>query len=155
MEFSRKTAQSDASQQPGQAGNGPVLTERKTRNILIVDDEKLFAFLFARLLRSRGYKASFVTNAEKALTRLNNERYDLVIVDIKMDGKSGYDMIKEIRGQYGAQSPTFLVGTGVEFSLSNQEMEELKIYKIIKKPFPRPSRLFKEIEAAIQSHTTA
>ena len=120
--------------------------------ILIVDDEKLFAFLLARLLRNRGYSASFVSNAEKALERIDKESYDVVIVDIKMDGKSGYEMIKEIKAKYGAKSPTFLVGTGTQFVLSDEEMRELKIYKIIEKPFPRPSRLFKEIESAIKSH---
>lgn len=123
-------------------------------NILIVDDEKLFAFLLARLLRSRGYKASFVVNAEKALSRLDQEKFDLLIVDIRMDGKSGYEMMKEIREKFGPKSPTFLVGTGTEFRLSLEEMKELKIYKILEKPLPRPSKLFKEIEAAIQSHTT-
>jgi len=127
--------------------------ERRSKNILIVDDEKLFAFLLARLLRSRGYKASFVVNAEKALSRLENEVFDLLIVDIRMDGKSGYEMMREIRTRYGPKSPTFLVGTGTQFNLSPEEMKELKIYKILEKPLPRPSRLFREIEAAIKSHT--
>ncbi len=121
--------------------------------ILIVDDEKLFAFLLARLLRTRGYSASFVSNAEKALERIAQDRYDLVIVDIKMDGKSGYEMMKEVKAKYGAESPTFLVGTGTQFAVSAEEMNELKIYKIIEKPFPRPSKLFREIAAAIKSHT--
>ena len=128
-------------------------TSAKLGKILIVDDEKLFAFLLARLLRNRGYSAAFVSNAEKAIERIDKDRYDLVIVDIKMDGKSGYEMMKEIKIKHGAQSPTFLVGTGTQFILSQEEMVELRIYKILEKPFPRPSRLFKEIEAAIQSHT--
>lgn len=125
----------------------------KLGKILIVDDEKLFAFLLARLLRNRGYSASFVPNAEKALERVARDRYDLVIVDIKMDGKSGYEMMKEIKANQGADSPTFLVGTGTQFVLSAEEMSELKIYKILEKPFPRPSRLFREIQSAIKSHT--
>ncbi len=133
-------------------GSARIAGERLGK-ILIVDDEKLFAFLLARLLRNRGYSASFVSNAERALERIAQDRYDLVIVDIKMDGKSGYEMMKEIRAAQGAQSPTFLVGTGIQFVLSAEEMSELKIYKIIEKPFPRPSRLFREIEAAIRSHT--
>lgn len=133
--------------------DGDKISAEKLGKILIVDDEKLFAFLLARLLRNRGYSASFVSNAEKALERIDQEQYDLVIVDIKMDGKSGYEMMKEVKAKHGAQSPTFLVGTGTEFVLSAEEMSELKIYKIIEKPFPRPSRLFKEIESAIQSHT--
>ncbi|MCK4994230.1 MAG: response regulator [Candidatus Omnitrophica bacterium] len=134
-----------------EAGTEKVSGE-KLGKILIVDDEKLFAFLLARLLRNRGYSASFVSNAEKALERIASDSYDLVIVDIKMDGKSGYEMMKEIKVIYGNDSPTFLVGTGTQFVLSTQEMSDLKIYKIIEKPFPRPSRLFKEIEAAIQNH---
>ena len=127
------------------------ISGKKHGKILIVDDEKLFAFLLARLLRNRGYIASFVSNAEKALERVAQDKYDLIIVDIKMNGKSGYEMMKEIKAKHGAESPTFLVGTGTQFVLSAQEMSELKIYKIIEKPFPRPSRLFREIEAAMQS----
>ncbi|MCG2711564.1 MAG: response regulator [Candidatus Omnitrophica bacterium] len=136
----------------GEAGSEEKSGERLGK-ILIVDDEKLFAFLLARVLRNRGYSASFVSNAEKALERIDQDSYDLVIVDIKMDGKSGYEMMKEVKAKHGVKSPTFLVGTGTQFILSAQEMSELKIYKIIEKPFPRPSKLFKEIEAAIQSHT--
>lgn len=128
------------------------LESEKLGKILIVDDEKLFAFLLARLLRTRGYSAAFVSNAEKAIERIDQSRYDLVIVDIKMDGKSGYEMMKEVKEKHREKSPTFLVGTGTQFILSAQEMTELKIYKIIEKPFPRPSRLFKEIESAMQSH---
>jgi CheY-like chemotaxis protein len=121
----------------------------KNKKILIVDDERMFAFLLARLLRSRGYGASFVYSAEKALDRISNERYDLVIADIRMDGMSGYEMIKYLRNQYGANCPRFLVGTGTQFTLDQEEMKALNIYKILEKPFPRPSRLFREIEEAI------
>ncbi|MFH1063242.1 MAG: response regulator [Candidatus Omnitrophota bacterium] len=125
--------------------------ELKNKKILIVDDEKMFAFLLARLLRSRGYGAFFVYSAQKALERINSEKYDLVITDIRMDGLSGFDLIKIVVEQYGANSPKFLVGTGTQFTLSDAEMKQFNIYKILEKPFPRPSRLFKEIEDAINA----
>ena len=134
---------------PKKTENEEILLAKK--KILIVDDERMFAFLLARLLRSRGYGANFVYSAEKALDRINKETYDLVIADIKMDGMSGYDMIKVVIEKFGDKSPTFLVGTGTQFTLHEDEMKSLKIYKILEKPFPRPSKLFKEIEEAINS----
>lgn len=123
----------------------------KNKKILIVDDEKMFAFLLARLLRSRGYSAFFVYSAEKALERIKSEKYDLVITDIRMDGLSGFDLIKIVIDRQGKNSPKFLIGTGTEFTLTNEEMRSFNVYKILEKPFPRPSRLFKEIEDAINA----
>jgi CheY-like chemotaxis protein len=123
--------------------------DAEKKKILIVDDEKMFAFLLARLLRSRGYSAFFVYSAEKALDRINSEKYDLVITDIRMDGFSGFDMIKMVVAKQGSNSPKFMVGTGTQFTLTEQQMKELNVCKILEKPFPRPSRLFKEIEDAI------
>ncbi|MBU1086671.1 MAG: response regulator [Candidatus Omnitrophica bacterium] len=125
--------------------------DAQKKKILIVDDERMFAFLLARLLRSRGYGAFFVYSAEKALERINSEKYDLVITDIRMDGLSGFDMIKLVIEQQGSNSPRFLVGTGTQFTLNENEMKNFNIYKILEKPFPRPSRLFKEIEEAINA----
>ena len=128
------------------------MSKEKNKKILIVDDEKMFAFLLARLLRSGGYGASFVYSAEKALDRISSEKYDLVIADIRMDGMTGYEMIKFIIDKYGIDdSPKFLVGTGTQFTLQSEEMRALNIYKILEKPFPRPSRLFMEIESAINA----
>ncbi|MBU1044762.1 MAG: response regulator [Candidatus Omnitrophica bacterium] len=125
--------------------------EPKNKKILIVDDEKMFAFLLARLLRSRGYGAFFVYSAQKALDRINSEKYDLVITDIRMDGMSGFELIKTVSESQGANCPRFLVGTGTQFTLSDEQMKAFNVHKILEKPFPRPSRLFKEIEEAINS----
>jgi CheY-like chemotaxis protein len=133
------------------AKSKPDDVELKNKKILIVDDEKMFAFLLTRLLRSRGYSAFFVYSAEKALDRINSEKYDLVITDIRMDGFSGFDLIKMVVAQQGANSPRFMVGTGTQFNLTEKEMKEFNVCKILEKPFPRPSRLFKEIEDAINT----
>ncbi len=121
------------------------------KKILIVDDEKMFAFLLARLLRSRGYGAFFVYSARKALDRINCEKYDLVITDIRMDGMSGFELIKVVSETHGENCPRFLIGTGTQFTLSDEQMKTFNVHKILEKPFPRPSRLFKEIEDAINS----
>jgi len=125
--------------------------DRQKKKILIVDNEKMFAFLLARILRSRGYSAFFVYSARKALDRINSEKYDLVITDIRMDGMSGYELIKVVSETHGKNCPRFLVGTGTQFNLSNEQMKSYNVHKIMEKPFPRPSRLFKEIEEAINS----
>jgi len=126
-----------------------IVSEKKTEKILVVDDEKMSAFLLGRLLRMKGYKTQVAYNAFDALDKIEKEEYALVIADIKMPGKSGLEMIREVQEKYGQHSPKFLVVTGIAFDITKDEMRRLKILQILEKPFPRLRVLYKLVENAI------
>lgn len=123
---------------------------KETKKILIVEDERMLTSLLERLLKIKGYKTSVAYNAFEAIDKINNFRYDLVIADINLPGKSGIELIKAVKEKYGSYGPRFLVITGTDFRLSEKEMQDLMIYKILPKPYPEPEILFKNIERAIQ-----
>ena len=67
--------------------------------IMVVDDEPHICQALDRLLSQAEHKVETVTSAQMALQRLNNEKYDLILLDIKMPGMDGiefYNHIKEI-----------------------------------------------------------
>ncbi|MGQ2965523.1 CheR family methyltransferase, partial [Methylophilus sp.] len=67
------------------------------RNILIVDDDKLFLLVFGDLLAA--YKANYVLvdSGKKAVQEIHKNKFDLVISDIAMPEMDGYQLLGEIK----------------------------------------------------------
>ncbi|OGL47147.1 MAG: hypothetical protein A2161_14120 [Candidatus Schekmanbacteria bacterium RBG_13_48_7] len=65
--------------------------------ILCVDDEKGVTDVVKYHLTKAGYQVDVAHNAEDALVLCNEKEYSLILLDIKMPGKSGLDILKEIR----------------------------------------------------------
>lgn len=65
--------------------------------ILIVDDEPAIAALISRVLTAVGYTCQAVTSSEKAADLIEQNRYDLVLLDVMMPKIDGYDLLEYIR----------------------------------------------------------
>ena len=65
--------------------------------ILIVDDEPAIAALISRVLTAAGYTCQAVTSSEKAADLIEQNRYDLVLLDVMMPKIDGYDLLDYIR----------------------------------------------------------
>ena len=72
----------------------------KTSNnfhVLIVDDEKFNIELAAIYLKEEGYKLSFALNARGAIENVLKKNVDLVLLDINMPGKDGFEVCKILK----------------------------------------------------------
>ena len=65
--------------------------------ILIVDDEAAIAMLVRRILTEAGYRCQAVTDSRAAANLLEKNRYDLVLLDVMMPRKNGYEVCQAIR----------------------------------------------------------
>ena len=65
--------------------------------ILVVDDEKLIRDVIKEYLVLEGYEVSEAEDGEKALEQACNNEFDLIIMDIMMPNKDGYQACKEIK----------------------------------------------------------
>jgi putative two-component system response regulator len=68
--------------------------------ILLVDDEAMIRQLLSQKLSPQGYRCEQAANAEQALEKLEKDSIELVILDIKMPGKSGVELLSEIKAKY-------------------------------------------------------
>ncbi len=68
--------------------------------ILIVDDEEHVRLLYSEELKADGYEVITAENGYKLLERIEEEKPDLVILDIKMVGCSGLDVLQDIRNDF-------------------------------------------------------
>ncbi len=65
--------------------------------ILIVDDELIIRESLAGWLERDGYYTEKTESGEKALEIVSHTRFDILLVDIKMEGMSGLDVLKQIK----------------------------------------------------------
>ena len=66
------------------------------QTILIVDDDKSIRYSLKRMMEGK-YSILTAQNGEEALERVKESSPDLIIMDIKMPGRSGIDVLKEIK----------------------------------------------------------
>src|SRR5215813_6791312 len=65
--------------------------------ILVVDDKLDTLLLLRELLSSRDYEVITATDAEEAEDKVHSEKPDLVLLDVVMPGKSGYELCRELK----------------------------------------------------------
>lgn len=68
--------------------------------VLIVDDEKHIRVLYAEELEEEGYEVVVAADGKDILERLERERPDCVVLDIKMVDCNGLDVLQEIRNRF-------------------------------------------------------
>ena len=73
------------------------MTSESAARILIVDDEEQVRGSTVRLLQRLGYHAAGVEDGEAALRHVRTHTTDLVITDMQMPGKSGLELLLELR----------------------------------------------------------
>ena len=79
------------------AGMGDLLVGRKKQLILVVDDHAVNAALLKELLDRRGYRTVAVQNAAAAEAEIAREAPDLILLDVVMPGKTGYELCRELK----------------------------------------------------------
>ncbi|MEL6368909.1 MAG: response regulator, partial [Pseudomonadota bacterium] len=67
-------------------------------NILMCDDDEIILEAFAEMFRRRGHKTSRVASGADLIAHLKRGHYDVVVLDLNLNGESGIDVLKQIRG---------------------------------------------------------
>lgn len=101
--------------------------------ILVVDDEESMRWVLSKALKRKGFMVDLAQDGRQALTLLQDKDYDLAILDIKMPGISGLDLLDKIRE---IKSDLLVVIMTAEASMKNA-VEAMKrgAYDYITKPF--------------------
>ncbi len=68
--------------------------------ILVVDDEEHIRLLYSEELSEAGYEVITAADGFKLIERIEEERPDLVVLDIKMIDYNGLDLLQEIRNKF-------------------------------------------------------
>ena len=71
--------------------------ENNKKHILVVDDDNRIRDLLKEYLNDNKYIVSTADNADNAKIKLDQFKFDLLVLDVMMPGQNGYDLTKEIK----------------------------------------------------------
>lgn len=85
----------------------------RASKILIVDDKPETLVLMQELLSSRGYEVMLANDAECASKLVHTARPDLIVLDVVMPGKSGYELCRELKEDPQTRLIPVVITTGL------------------------------------------
>ena len=120
------------------------------KKILIIDDEKNIRLTLKSCLDEEGFEIDIAINGEEALKKILSNNYDLVLLDLKMPGIDGMEVLKEIRKKGNEVNVIIMTAYGtVEKAVEAMKLGAIdflgkpftpeEIRKIVKSVLIRPS----------------
>lgn len=121
-----------------------------TITVLAIDDDDLFLDELGDVLVSSGYDVVKLTDPRKAIETALQVRPGLILMDMKMPGKSGLEVAHELRSRPALADIPIIAMTGFLKESNLPFMETCNIKKCLKKPF-NPLDIIWEIEDALKA----
>jgi CheY-like chemotaxis protein len=112
----------------------------KNRMVVIVDDDKAFCKTLADILYQRGFKVAQITNPHVDVDLMTTDA-QVILLDVKFDGISGLDVLKDIRKNNPTLPVLMVTGYRKEMAAAIQAALEINAYACLYKPLEIPQLL--------------
>jgi len=106
--------------------------EEVMARVLVVDDEPDSVELLQEFLTSKGYEVVTASDGEEALRKVKEERPHLVLLDVRMPGMNGLDVLRKVR--HFDQEVGVIMVTAVNEEDTGREALKLGAFDYIVKP---------------------
>ncbi len=125
------------------------MTMERSVNILVVDDEEIVRDSLSSWLEEDGYNVEAVESGKKALERLPGKEWDLMLVDLKMPGMDGIQLMDEVR----KTNPDLLIIIMTAYATVDTAVKAMKkgAYDYFVKPF-NPDDISLTIRKIVDHH---
>jgi len=107
-------------------------TEEKKINLLMVDDEKDLLLSLSKMLKNRDFEITTATDGKQAIKEAKKGKFDLAILDMKMPGMNGIELLQILKKKHKFLEIIILTGYGGIDSAV--EATKLGAYDYLEKP---------------------
>lgn len=104
----------------------------KDMKVLLVDDEEEFVKALAERLKMRDLRSDTVLDGEEALSYVEDQEPDVMVLDLKMPGIDGMEVLRQVRKAYPKIQVIILTGHGTE--RDEEEAKRLGAFDYLEKP---------------------
>ena len=128
---------------------GELLIHRRVPRVLVVDDNPDMAELMRELLASRGYDVVTVRDADEAEVEVRRHLPDLILSDVIMPGRSGYELCHQVKEDPTTRLIPFLLITGLSDREDKVKGIEAGADDFLNKPI-FPAELFARVKSLLK-----
>jgi len=120
-----------------------------SKKVLIIDDEKNIRLTLSQCLEFSNYDVETAVSGEHGLTKYNESKYDVILLDMKMPGIDGMEVLRRIKEQDPLQNVIMITAHGT----IETAVEAMKIGAIdyIRKPFT-PDEIRSIVKRVLERH---
>ena len=124
--------------------------------ILVADDESDIRNLTKIILEKNGYQVSLATNGVEALQKAEDELPDLILLDVVMPDKSGWEVCKILKSQEKTKHISIIISTVLSTTFGNngRYAEKARANGYLPKPF-NEQELLTKVKKYLDQRTTA
>ena len=119
-------------------------------SILIIDDDPDIRFTFSQLLSIHNYRVITLPDGENIFETLENNDIDLIILDIMLPGKSGIEILEELKSKENFKFIPVIMFTAKDTEETLKKAFELGANDFISKPVKSITELVARIKAHIK-----
>jgi DNA-binding NtrC family response regulator len=124
----------------------------KNISVLVLDDEPIVGERLKEFLEAKGLEVEALTDSRKAISRMEEKPFDVVVTDLKMSGPTGIDVLRFIRDKMPATRGILITAYG---QMENYRAAQvLDAFEIVHKPF-QMADLYKLIKQAAKKAANA
>jgi DNA-binding response OmpR family regulator len=105
----------------------------KQKKILVVDDDKDLCNLISDIIKEEGFEVKKAYDGNSALNQISEENYDVMIIDNKLSGISGINVIEQTK-QLNPSLKTIMVSAYGNTD-TKLRAKDLGVYDFLDKPF--------------------
>jgi len=118
--------------------------DRATKRVLLVEDDDTARASIAQLIGGEDVEVVAVATSEEALTALEAETFDCIVLDLKLPRATGFDLLEQVKGDERHRDVPVIIHTGK--ALTRRDETRLKRYAdaIVVKDAGSPERLLDE-----------
>src|SRR6266446_7553909 len=129
--------------------------DRSVARILVADDNSNIQKMVSLALKDQGIDVVAVGNGEAAVRKISDLRPDLVLADVFMPVRNGYEVCKFVKEDSSLAHIPVILLVGAFDPLDEQEAQRVGADGVLKKPFVPPDPLISMVKSALQRASAA
>lgn len=116
-------------------------TSHMSKHVVLVEDELNIAEAIRFLLSNEGWRVETLANGATAVDVIRNAQPDLVMLDVMLPGKSGFEILHDLRADPDLKSLPILMLTARGQSRDREMAERAGVSRFMTKPFSNAEML--------------
>jgi CheY-like chemotaxis protein len=121
-------------------------------SLLVVDDNEMNRDLLGRRLERQGYRVTMAVDGRQALEFINQESFDLVLLDIMLPVMNGYEVLEHLKADQTLSHIPVIITTAFDESDGKAKCMDLGAEDYLTKPF-NPVILKSRIGDCLERHS--
>ncbi len=123
------------------------------KRVLVVDDEKEVVELVSRLLRESGHLVEGAYSGQKALSKIESFRPEVMILDLIMPGMDGFQVITHLKADPITKEMPIIILTAKDLSPEDRQFLQTRVQKVIEKGAFPSQVVLEELKEALERLT--